>query len=339
MNILFDIGHPAHVHLFKNFIQYLIQQDHNVVVVTRDKDITSRLLEYYGIEFKSLSKPGNGLFGMAIELLSRDYQIFKLHWKYKFHIAIGTSISIGHLSFISQVKSFNFNEDDDDVVPLFSWLSYPFSNYILNPDCIDYSRWKSKRVLYPSYHELAYLHPKNFTPDTSILDKYNLEKKKYIVVRLSALKAHHDLNAKGIPKPLWSKIQNLIGDYQIVKSVENEKTHRIDPWDMHHLLSFAKMIISDSQTMTIEGGILGIPSIRINTFIDKSTVISELEKQYNLAMGFFPEDEDNIINTIDKLLRDPSLEDKWDNKRKQLLKDKIDLNKWMVDFFEDEIRP
>ena len=336
--ILFDIVHPAHVHLFKNFIFYLKKNNYRVITVSRKKDITNRLLDYYNIEYISLSKPANNLFGMFRELLLRDYEIFKLHRKYKFDFAFGTSVSMCHLSLITKVKSFNFNEDDDDIVPLYSILSYPFATKIVNPTCIKYNRWKNKRVLHNSYHELAYLHPDNFFPDKEILKKYNLYEKKYIIIRLSALKAHHDLKAKGISKDLLKKIEKLIeecGEYIVIKSIENSRSHQIDPCDMHHVLAFAKMLISDSQSMTIEAAVLGVPAIRINTFIGKSTVIDDLENKYNLSFGFLPSQKYLILKTIKELLNDSMTDEVWLKRKKNILKDKIDFSKWMIDFFED----
>ena len=49
MKILFDMGHPAHVHFFKNTIWELEKKGHQVKVTARDKDVTIALLEAYGI--------------------------------------------------------------------------------------------------------------------------------------------------------------------------------------------------------------------------------------------------------------------------------------------------
>jgi len=137
MNILFDIGHPAHVHLFKNLILYLNKdKKNNIKIVTRKKDIIEKLLRYYSLDFELLSIPKKTKFGMLAELLQRDYKIWKLHKKHNFKYALGTSVSIGHLSRISKVISYNFNEDDDNIVPLYANISYPFSTKIINPDCL-----------------------------------------------------------------------------------------------------------------------------------------------------------------------------------------------------------
>ncbi len=275
---------------------------------------------------------------MFAELIYRDYQMLRLHNRIKFHGAFGTSVSIAHLSAIKGIPSFNLNEDDDDVVPFYSLLTYPFAPSILHPQCIRFKRWKEKRVFYPSYHELAYLHPNNFAPDSNILRKYNLEEKKYVVVRFSSLNAHHDAGEIGISNSLWQKIESLCEGFTTVLSIEGEMSHQISPWDMHHVLSFAKMIISDSQTMTVESAVLGVPSIRINSFFDRCSVLDELENKYELTFAFHPDQKEEILNKTSNILIDENLEYVWDQRKKRLLDKKVDFNKWLIDFFERELR-
>ena len=237
MNILFDIGHPAHVHLFKNFIKYLTSTGHDVTVVTRKKDITEKLLEHYNISFYSLSRPRKTKFGMMLELIERDIKILKLHNEYRFDVAFGTSVSIGHLTLLKGVPSFNFNEDDDETVPLFVRISYPFNTAIINPDVLKTDKYKAKRIFHNSYHELAYLHPDNFIPDETVLDKYSLRKGKYIIIRKSALEAHHDKGAMGLNDDIWDRLIELCSDYQIVYSIEGKKSHDIEA--LGHASSFS----------------------------------------------------------------------------------------------------
>lgn len=337
MKILFDLGHPAHFHLFKNFIIYLKFNGHYVDVVCRDKDVIKLLLKASGFNYFNLKINKNNIIGLATEFLKRTLFILKLQFNYHYNLALGTSVSIGILSLFSKSKNWNFNEDDDEFIQQYIMLAYPFATKIINPDCLRFTKWKDKRVLHNSYHELAYLHPNNFTPDENILQKYGLEKKKYVVLRLNSLKAHHDVGAKGISPELYDKIKDLLKDYTIIESKENAKTHQIDPWDMHHILAFAKMIISDSQTMTIESAVLGIPAVRINTFIGKSTVIDELEQKYKLAYGYFPNQINESLNTIKYLINSNEVDALWQERRKFLLSEKCDFNQWMIDFFEKEI--
>jgi predicted glycosyltransferase len=39
VRLLFDIGHPAHVHYFRNLVSLLEEGGHEVLVTSREKDI------------------------------------------------------------------------------------------------------------------------------------------------------------------------------------------------------------------------------------------------------------------------------------------------------------
>jgi predicted glycosyltransferase len=60
MKILVDIIHPAHVHFFRNAIA-LWKKKYEVLVTSREKDITLELLGRFGIENKCLSIRQNGI--------------------------------------------------------------------------------------------------------------------------------------------------------------------------------------------------------------------------------------------------------------------------------------
>ena len=332
MNVLFDIGHPAHFHLFKNLVKELRKNNHSVLLAVRDKDVLVSLLERDGFSYYLLSRAGKGFLGLALELLVRDVKMYYACRNFRPDLLIGSSVSIAHVGKLMGIPSLVFSEDDDPVVPLFAYLTYPFAYRIVNPACVKYHHWKAKRLLHRSYHELAYLHPNNFTPDRDILEKYNLKEKSYIVARFSALQAHHDVGESGLPVNTWIKIERLVQGhgYQVIKSVENERSHMIDPWDIHHVLSFAKMLVSDSQTMTAEAAVLGVPAVRINSFVGRIGYLDELENSYRLAIGLLPYQEDEILKTIDSILKDPSTDKTWEGKRKIMLSEKQDLNQWMI---------
>ena len=47
MKILFDLGHPAHVHYFKNLIKVLEKNGNQIMIIARKKDVTHNLLKIY----------------------------------------------------------------------------------------------------------------------------------------------------------------------------------------------------------------------------------------------------------------------------------------------------
>ena len=62
MKFLFDIGHPADVHYFRNTISYLRERVHELILFARDKDVTLDLLKAYNIDYISKGKGGKGIF-------------------------------------------------------------------------------------------------------------------------------------------------------------------------------------------------------------------------------------------------------------------------------------
>lgn len=338
VKVLIEVLHPAHVHLFRNFIGYLKQNRIDFTVISREKDITNKLLDYYGIPYLNISTAQKGFLKLLWEAVVRDVSVFKLQLRHNFNIAFttGTSFSAAHVSLFTKLKTYNFIEDDDDIVNLYSKFTYPLTDFIVVPDCLQYKSFADKRVRYPSYHELAYLHPNNFIPDEKVLDKYGLEKGRFIIFRLVSLTAHHDVGIKGISDGLRNRMKAMLTGYQIIESFEGKDGNKVQPWDMHHLLAYAKMIISDSQTMTAEAAVLGVPSLRINSFAGKIGYLKDLEFNFGLTKSFLPSQEDAILEYLNQLIASDFEKGLFEQRRAKLLSEKVDFSQWMIDFFNKE---
>ncbi len=73
---------------------------------------------------------------------------------------------------------------------------------------------KTGTLFYPGYHELAYLHPRRFTPDRGVLAEAGIsEGERYFVLRFNAFKAHHDKEPADWTRAEmdWSGCCNLTG--------------------------------------------------------------------------------------------------------------------------------
>ena len=78
MQILFDIGHPAHVHFFRNPIRQLTGKGHKILVTSRDKEVTHQLLDSLSIPHISLTSQADGSAALLFrELLVRDYRLYR----------------------------------------------------------------------------------------------------------------------------------------------------------------------------------------------------------------------------------------------------------------------
>jgi hypothetical protein len=202
------------------------------------------------------------------------------------------------------------------------------------PKTLKYTKWANKRVKHNSSHKLAYLHPNHFNPNSKILKKYSLKNKEYIIVRKSALKAHHDIGAKGIEKSLWEKLEPHLKNWEIIDSKEGINNKNVDFFDMHDLLYYAKLLICDSQTMSMEAGILGTPCIRISTFKGKLSYLEELENKYGLLFSYKPDQHKQILEKAEEILLSKDIEKEFQTKRAKMLEEKGDFTDWMIEFFE-----
>jgi len=341
--ILVDIGHPAHVHLFRNAIHIWQSHGHRVTITAREKDVTLALLDAYGFTYDVVSKARRGTLGLAIEMVEHDLGVLKAAVRDRSQLLIGTSVSITHVAPLIGAQSIVFNEDDASVAKSFVRLSYPLAHKIVTPTILNENHGK-KHITYEGIQELAYLHPNYFTPDQKIIEKLKLKfGDRYFLVRFVTLKAAHDQGEFGMGTDLQLKLISFLKQYGKVfitseaplqKDLEPYRIH-IDPAEMHHILAFASIFIGDSQSMAVEAAILGIPSLRINSFANRCSILQELQKKYQLTYAFFPYQEEAIFTKLENWLADDDLHNKWQQKRKQLLANKIDVTAWMVDFIED----
>ena len=148
---------------------------------------------------------------------------------------------------------------------------------------------------------------------------------------------------KGFNENIIDKIINkleLYGKIYISSEKElpikyNKYKLNINPLDIHHILAFSSMLIGDSQSMSVESALLGVPSIRYSSFAGKLSVLEELEHKYELTYGFLPEQSEAMFEKIEKLLSIPNLKEEWQQRRQSMLQDKIDVTAFFVWFIEN----
>lgn len=344
MKILIDIGHPAHVHLFRNSYNILKEKGNTPLVTVRDIPAAKELLSLYNIPFVEIGSKSDSIGGKLVNQIKYDLRLSKIVKEQNIDLAIGTSITIAHVSKISKVKSLVFDDDDDEVQPLMTKLGHPFADYVVSPSALVNHRKKRNAIFYSGYHELAYLHPKNFTPDPEVLKSAGLkEGEKYFVLRFNSFKAHHDIGVQGLSIENKRKLVNILSLYgklfitterEIDPEFEKYKIS-IPPHKIHSFLAYAIMFLGDSQTMTSEAAVLGIPSIRSNSLVGRISYLEEEEHKYGLTFGFKPRDSERMFSKIKELLARPDLKEEWQKRRQKMLADKIDVTPFMVWFVEN----
>lgn len=351
MRVLIDIGHPAHVHVFRNLISELICRKHKVIVTVK-KNLTSAisLLKLFQIEYTELGEKNDSFGGKLLSQLKFDFQLLKIVRSNKIDLMLGTSITIAHVTFLSGIKSIVFDDDDDEVQPLMAKLGHPFASLVLTPDVLKGRRKKKNTLYYPSYHELAYLYPTRFKPDPSILSEIGLkEGDPFFILRFNAFKAHHDIGIQGISIENKKQLINHLERYGKVfitteKNIDEEFLKyqlKVSPDKAHSLIYYATMLVGDSQTMTSEAAVIGTASLRSNSFVGRIAYLEEEEHKYHLTFGFLPENFGNLLAKIDELIADKNIKSNWEMKRSQMLSDKIDGTSfyiWLVENFPNSIK-
>lgn len=343
MKILIDIGHPAHVHYYRNLAIELEQRGHNVFWTVKDLHVAKNLLSHYGFQYHVLPKKSDGLFGKVWKQLLYDLIIFRICLQKNIDIAIGTSVSVAHVSKISRVKSIVFDDDDDEVQPLVTKFVNPYANVLVSPDVLIGKRKRIDTIYYPGYHELAYLHPKRFTPDPKVLFELGINPNElFFILRFNAFKAHHDFGINGLSLEQKIILIEKLKPYGRIiitteRNIEPELMQyqlMVSPEKIHSLMYFAGIFLGDSQTMTSEAAVLGVPSLRCNSFAGRISYLEQQEKQYGLTFAFKPENFADLLYKLNEMLNNTELKSEWQKKRQQLLKEKIDVTSfwlWLIE--------
>ena len=339
MKILVDIGHPAHVHFFKNAIWKLEADGHEVQITARDKEVALDLLDAYGFKYHNLGKNRKGLVNKAIGMLKINLKLYKITRKFNPDVLTGIhSPYVAHVSKLLRKPSLIFT--DTEHAKLANKLTFPFATVICTSSCFK-GDLGPKHIRYNGYHELAYLHPNYFTPDPWVLDELGLkEGERFIILRFVAWGASHDVGHKGISMEMRRRFVSELEKYgRVFITSESELPMELEPYrikvapeKMHDLLYYAAMYVGEGGTMATEAAVLGTPSVYISSLVGTMGNFEELEREYGLVQSF--REPDDALEATHNILSDESSKSVWQKRREILLSEKIDVTKFMTEFIE-----
>jgi uncharacterized protein len=347
MRVLFDILHPAHVHVFRNLMRELGSRGHEITITLREKDIARDLLDEYGLSYEILSKKKTGL-GLAVEFVQRGVELWRVVERFRPHFlagVMGPSIAaVGRLRRVlgrdrARVAVFY----DTEIAKLTNVFAYPLADYVCTPDCYQ-GVVRGRHVRYPGYHELAYLHPNRFTPNKDVVRRAGVEPDApYFVVRFVSYEASHDLGTRGLALARKVELVHALAEQgRVLVSSEGPLPAELEAYrtripvqDIHHVLAFSRLLVGESATMASECAVLGVPSIYVSPLGRGYT--DEEETRYGLVKNFTgARFGDDFVAAARALAMDPELSARAHDARKRLLADKVDVTAWMLEFFERE---
>ena len=106
-------------------------------------------------------------------------------------------------------------------------------------------------------------------------------------------------------------------------------------------MAYSSMFLGDSQTMTSEAAVLGVPALKCNTFAGRLSVPNMLEQRFDLCYAYQPQQFEEMYSHIGRLLaRDPEeLKNEWQEKRQRMLVEMIDPTEFFVNYIEKTCQP
>ncbi len=336
--ILFDIGHPAHVHLFKNPRKILMHRDWEVFVLAREKEVTRSLLDDHAIDYIPGTKKLRGIFS-ALELMQWCMKARRVITEKSIDIvaSIGSpagawaakTCGIPHLAF------------NDTETALSQRLLYkPASAKIYTPDCLlaDYG---AKHIRYKGTHDLAYLRPEWFTPDPSIKAELGLgPSDAYAVLRFVSWEATHDWGQRPVDIDFKREMVSVLsGRYRVFISAEKQLPPdleayrlRVPPSRLHDVIAFASFVAGDGSTTLTEAACMGIPAMYISPFAESLGCILFYEK-YHLLKSY--KNSQNAIMALKEMPDDDLGDAVRKAAREKMLSETIDVSMYIADRIED----
>jgi uncharacterized protein len=330
MRIVVDIGHPSQVHFFKNFIKEMKKKGHQVLITVSDKDIAIDLLRAYDLECINLGNYGTTTLKKILNVPIMDIKMYKAVSAMKPDIFLGFgSVRAAHVAWFMRKPSIIFDGDN---------FTFPYYKWFADTICVfsGFEKVGKKIINIPGYKELAYLHPQRFQSDNMNQDKSPVTMLRFVS------RAFHDVGKEGFDLDFKRRLVQELSRYSTVyisseaplpDDLEEFKLS-IKPEEMHSFLSLANLLITDSGSMTTEAAVMGIPVVRCNSFIGQQNlgIFGELENKYGLIFSY--RDPNHALKKAIELVQMPDIRTEWEQKRKCLLHDKIDVTSFMLWFVE-----
>jgi len=337
MKILLDIGHPAHVHYFKNFVKILQSEGSTFRIVARNKEVTHKLLNNYNIKFINRGKGSSSSVGKTFYLFKADYILYKQIKDFDPDICL--SFASPYLAQVSKLLGKPCITMDDTEHASIGHKAYKsFSKTILTPASFK-KDFGNKHIRFNSIMEVAYMHPKYFKFDDSIYEILGIvNNEEFVLIRFVSWGASHDKGQSGLNietktrlvKEISKKVKIFISSENNLPSEFRQYNINISPHLMHSVLMAAKLYIGEGGTMASEAALLGTPSIYVNSLT--MGYLDELEKN-GLLLSF--RNPEGVLEKAKEILNDPNIKNKWQKRRQKMLTEKIDITAFLVWFVEN----
>lgn len=340
MRIFIDIGHPAHVHYFKNFIRIMEAKGHSFFISARERSIIFSLLNEYEIPYYNRGKGSDSILGKLFYMIIADIKLFAKAIKFKPDIFISfASPYAAQTAWL--LRTPHIVIDDTEHARFGHFFYKPFSKVLLNPSCFQ-KDFGNKQIRFNSYSELFYLHPNYFKDDQDIYKILGIAaREKFALLRFVSWKANHDIGHSGLDLSTKKEIVTLLleSNYKVFISSEGENrdpffkefTLKINPSLIHNVMAHADLLVTEGATMASECAMLGTPAIYVNS-LDAGT-LREQEDKYQLLHGF--RSSEGVVRKAISIISIAEIKNAYQVRKELMLSEKIDPTAFIVWFIEN----
>lgn len=335
IRVIFEIGHPANYHYFKNVIKILENDGHYVSIVARDSEVIRSLLGSGGLKFYNRGRGSSSFLGKLNYMIFANFYMAYVFFKEKpdFFISFGSPYGLIARLF----KRFVTIVFDDTEVGKYEQLVYKlYADVILTPESF-YKSLGRKQLRFPGFMELGYLHPKYFKPDNTVLGLLDIKPdEKIIIFRTVAWNASHDFGQSGLSLNQLQELVKLCSTYgRVLVSSEKSLPSELASYELkiphdklHDLLYFAHLYIGEGATTASECVMLGTPAVYINS-INAGTLMAQAEA--GLLFNF--RDYEGVYSTVQDIMQNYDSMD-FSGKHELFISGKIDISKFISWFIE-----
>ncbi|MFP4290195.1 MAG: DUF354 domain-containing protein [Cyclobacteriaceae bacterium] len=301
-----DIAHPAHVNFFKKALRTLRAEGHEVIITGLRRGKLPRILENEMSEYPIyyVGKHEGTKYSIIVDANLR--KMFNLLYLVNKH-RIDFGLSVGSFTLGTALKlrgKPNIQFDDDPERTMNVLLEKLTCTRLYFPPVIE-SNGKVGHM--KALKEWAYLSPRYFEPDPSVLQPYGIAPGEYIFVREVSSGSLNYLNQAS--NTVASFADKFPKGYKVLLSLEDKQYHDVYPedWillqeplpDIHSLLYYSRMIVSSGDSMAREGALLGVPSIYAGI---REMKANQLMKDRRMLFKLGPEEApDFMADVVDGL--------------------------------------
>ncbi len=345
MNILIDVNHPAHVHMFRCFAHEMIERGYKVLFTTRDKEFEKKILDAEKLPYVNLGRKRNGKISRVLFNLQCEWRVWRIARRFKADLFLSHgSIVAAHVGWLLRKPSIAF-EDTFNMEQVKLYL--PFTSVVLTSD-YEHPIHSDKVIKYPGYNELLYMHPRRFQPMTraEVCRMLGIEpSERYVVLRFVSWHATHDRGHKGISfENKLAAVQQMSRYARVFISSESPLPAELAAYKLPtapeligHVLAHATLVFGESATMVSEAAMLGVPGIYLDDTGRYYT--RDQQQRYGLCWCYTEsaaDQEKAIAKGVELLRQEPdALTKQMHAASSKLLSEKIDVTGWLVWFVEN----